>query len=110
MHLLESEQKVENETSKDYLEQELAMMSSYEDECHRDMEEGLREEGDEPTIDEWMQNIMLQTDQDNDDDGNKVTLMTIHSAKGLEYDYIYIAGMEEGLFPSRNATAARDFM
>ncbi|MBQ2959177.1 MAG: UvrD-helicase domain-containing protein [Alistipes sp.] len=100
MHLLESEQKVENETSKDYLEQVLAMMSSYEDECHRDMEEGLREEGDEPTIDEWMQNIMLQTDQDNDDDGNKVTLMTIHSAKGLEYDYIYIAGMEEGLFPS----------
>ena len=103
MHLLESEQKIENETSKDYLEQVLAMMSSYEDECHRDMEEGLREVGDEPTIDEWMQNIMLQTDQDSDDDGNKVTLMTIHSAKGLEYDYVYIAGMEEGLFPSSRA-------
>jgi DNA helicase-2/ATP-dependent DNA helicase PcrA len=43
---------------------------------------------------------MLQTDQDTEDDGNRVTLMTIHSAKGLEYDYVYIVGVEEGLFPS----------
>lgn len=100
LHELEKEKKPENDTAKDYLDQLLAMMSSYEDECDREMTEGLREEDATPTIDEWMQNIMLQTDQDSEDDGNRVTLMTVHSAKGLEYDYIYIVGMEEGLFPS----------
>ena len=100
LHELEKEKKPENDTAKDYLDQLLAMMSSYEDECNREMEEGLREVNDTPTIDEWMQNIMLQTDQDSEDDGNRVTLMTVHSAKGLEYDYVYIVGMEEGLFPS----------
>ena len=100
LHELEKEKKPENDTAKDYLDQLLAMMSSYEDECDREMSEGLREESQTPTIDEWMQNIMLQTDQDSEDDGNRVTLMTVHSAKGLEYDYIYIVGMEEGLFPS----------
>ena len=100
LHELEKEQKPENDTAKDYLDQLLAMMSSYEDECDREMDEGLRETTQTPTIDEWMQNIMLQTDQDAEDDGNRVTLMTVHSAKGLEYDYVYIVGMEEGLFPS----------
>lgn len=100
LHELEKEKKPENDTAKDYLDQLLAMMSSYEDECDREMDEGLRETTQTPTIDEWMQNIMLQTDQDAEDDGNRVTLMTVHSAKGLEYDYVYIVGMEEGLFPS----------
>ena len=100
LHELEREKKPENDTAKDYLDQLLAMMSSYEDECDREMDEGLRETTQTPTIDEWMQNIMLQTDQDAEDDGNRVTLMTVHSAKGLEYDYVYIVGMEEGLFPS----------
>lgn len=100
LHELEKEKRPENDTAKDYLDQLLAMMSSYEDECNREMDEGLREVTQIATIDEWMQNIMLQTDQDTEDDGNKVTLMTVHSAKGLEYDYIYIVGMEEGLFPS----------
>lgn len=104
LHLLEAEKKPENDTAKDYLDQLLAMMSSYEDECNREMDEGLREVDMTPTIDEWMQNVMLQTDQDTEDDGNKVTLMTIHSAKGLEYDYVYIVGMEEGLFPSSRSS------
>ena len=109
LHDLEKEKKPENDTAKDYLDQLLAMMSSYEDECNREMDEGIREITDTPTIDEWMQNVMLQTDQDTEDDGNKVTLMTVHSAKGLEYDYIYIVGMEEGLFPSsRSVESAAD--
>ncbi|MBR5206101.1 MAG: UvrD-helicase domain-containing protein [Alistipes sp.] len=103
LHLLETEKRPENDTTKDYIDQLLSMMSTYEDECHRDMEDGLREGDAEPTIDEWMQNIMLQTDQDSEDDGNRVTLMTVHSAKGLEYDYVYIVGMEEGLFPSKRS-------
>ena len=109
LHELEREKKPENDTSKDYLDQLLAMMSSYEDECDREMSEGLREDNQTPTIDEWMQNIMLQTDQDSEDDGNRVTLMTVHSAKGLEYDYVYIVGMEEGLFPSsRSVESVQD--
>ena len=109
LHELEKEKKPENDTAKDYLDQLLAMMSSYEDECAREMDEGLRDVNHTPTVDEWMQNIMLQTDQDNEDDGNKVTLMTVHSAKGLEYDYVYIVGMEEGLFPSsRSAESLAD--
>ena len=100
LHMLEAEKKPENDTSKDYLDQLLTMMSTYEEECAKDVEEGLRDAEFGPTVDEWMQNIMLQTDQDEEDDGNRVTLMTVHSAKGLEYDYVYIVGMEEGLFPS----------
>ena len=100
LHELEREKKPENDTAKDYLDQLLAMMSSYEDECDREMDEGLREVDQIPTIDEWMHSIMLQTDQDTEDDDNRVTLMTVHSAKGLEYDYVYIVGMEESLFPS----------
>ena len=53
-------------------------------------------------IDEWLQNIALLTDMDNEkpEEFNKVTLMTVHSAKGLEFEYVYIAGLEENLFPS----------
>lgn len=109
LHALEAEKKPENDTAKDYLDQLLAMMSSYEDECNREMDEGLREVDYTPSIDEWMQNIMLQTDQDTEEDGNKVTLMTVHSAKGLEYDYVYIVGMEENLFPlSRSIESLTD--
>lgn len=45
---------------------------------------------------------MLMTDMDNEDpeSNNKVTLMTVHSAKGLEYKYVYIVGCEENLFPA----------
>ena len=109
LHALEAEKKPENDTAKDYLDQLLAMMSSYEDECNREMEDGLRDENYTPSVDEWMQNMMLQNDQDTEDDGNKVTLMTVHSAKGLEYDYVYIVGMEEGMFPSsRSAESLAD--
>ncbi len=53
-------------------------------------------------IEEWMQNVALLTDMDTDkpEDQNKVTLMTVHAAKGLEFSYVYIAGLEENLFPS----------
>ena len=54
------------------------------------------------TINEYLDNVALLTDADSEkeEDRNKVTLMTVHQAKGLEYDYVYIAGMEENLFPS----------
>jgi DNA helicase-2/ATP-dependent DNA helicase PcrA len=55
------------------------------------------------TLDKYLQNVSLLTDMDNEknEDKNKVTIMTIHSAKGLEFNNIYIAGVEEDLLPSR---------
>jgi DNA helicase-2/ATP-dependent DNA helicase PcrA len=58
--------------------------------------------GDPADIGSWLQSVSLLTDQDLEkpEDRNKVTLMTIHSAKGLEFKYVYIVGLEENLFPS----------
>ena len=54
------------------------------------------------------ENIELLTDADQeDDDNNKVNLMTIHAAKGLEFDHVYVVGMEENLFPSQRAMDSR---
>lgn len=54
------------------------------------------------SIEEWLQSVTLLTDMDEQkgEDNNKVTLMTVHAAKGLEYRYVFIVGMEENLFPS----------
>jgi DNA helicase-2/ATP-dependent DNA helicase PcrA len=54
------------------------------------------------TLDTYLQDIALLTDADQDDrdDNNKVSLMTIHSAKGLEFPYVFVVGLEENLFPS----------
>ena len=52
--------------------------------------------------------LMTDMDKDNPEDRNKVTLMTVHSAKGLEYEYVYIVGMEENLFPSLRAAESAD--
>jgi len=61
------------------------------------------------TLEEFMQDVALLTNQDNEDedDKNKVTLMTIHSAKGLEFPYVYVVGLEENLFPSIQSIATR---
>ena len=54
------------------------------------------------TLDEFLQQVLLYTseDKDKDKDANKVSLMTIHAAKGLEFPYVYVVGMEEEIFPS----------
>ena len=58
----------------------------------------------------FIQDVALLTDMDTDDDSNKdrVALMTVHSAKGLEFPTVYIAGMEEDLFPSMMSTDSRE--
>ena len=54
------------------------------------------------TLDMYLQQVLLLTEEEKDDtDGDKVSLMTIHSAKGLEFPYVFVAGMEENLFPSQ---------
>ena len=53
------------------------------------------------SVSSFLQDVALATDQDNDtNDNNKVSLMTVHLAKGLEFPYVYVVGLEENLFPS----------
>ncbi len=61
------------------------------------------------TIDEFLQEISLMTDADNEDPDNddKVQLMTIHAAKGLEFKYVFVVGLEENLFPSVRSLCSR---
>ncbi|NVN94027.1 MAG: UvrD-helicase domain-containing protein [Bacteroidetes bacterium] len=61
------------------------------------------------SLEEFMQDIALLTDADNEgeDDNNKVSLMTIHAAKGLEFPYVFVVGMEENLFPSIMSVSSR---
>ena len=54
-------------------------------------------------IDEFLEQVALVADTDEITDDDKVVLMTLHSAKGLEYPVVFLVGMEEGLFPSSRA-------
>jgi len=56
---------------------------------------------DTPSLEEYLENVALVSDLDNAEFGSKcVTLMTIHSAKGLEFPSVFMTGLEEGIFPS----------
>jgi DNA helicase II / ATP-dependent DNA helicase PcrA len=68
-----------------------------------------KEEGGEASIGNFLQNVSLLTDADTEKSGDydKVSLMTIHSAKGLEFQHVFIAGLEEELFPNRFAAASQ---
>lgn len=56
---------------------------------------------EEADLSEFLEEVALVADIDRiDDDGNRVLLMTLHSAKGLEFSHVYLAGMEDGIFPS----------
>jgi DNA helicase-2/ATP-dependent DNA helicase PcrA len=64
---------------------------------------------DEPTLENFLQQVSLVADIDDlDDKKNAITLMTIHSAKGLEFPVVFISGLEEGLFPVSGATLYQD--
>ena len=56
---------------------------------------------DQPTLGEFLEEVALVADIDRvENDSNRVLLMTLHSAKGLEFPHVYLAGMEDGIFPS----------
>lgn len=61
------------------------------------------------TLDEFMQDVALITDADENDknDRNHVSLMTIHAAKGLEFPHVFVSGLEENLFPSIQSMNSR---
>ncbi len=61
----------------------------------------FEEQSDDTTLGAFLEEISLMTDLDNlDESDDRVVLMTLHSAKGLEFDTVFLAGAEEGLFPS----------
>ncbi|MDV3676696.1 ATP-dependent DNA helicase [Elizabethkingia anophelis] len=73
------------------------------------IEEQQQLEDGDPGLSNFLENIALSTDtQDKDDDNNKVSLMTIHLSKGLEFPVVHIVGLEENLFPSFMSANTRE--
>ncbi len=65
--------------------------------------------GEDSSLKAFLQNVSLLTDADIEkpDEKDKVTLMTIHSAKGLEFNHVFVGGLEEELFPNHHAAASQ---
>ena len=85
----------ENLSRKENVDELLNGMSDF---CSQRLEEG----DDRITLGDFLAEVSLLTDQDSDQDSDndKATLMTVHSAKGLEFKNVFVVGLEEGLFPS----------
>ena len=85
----------ENLSRKENIEELANGMSDF---CAQRLEEGNAN----TTLSDFLSEVSLLTDQDSDKDGDdeKITLMTVHSAKGLEFKNVFVVGMEENLFPS----------
>lgn len=98
--LYKSDPSPESQNALDNIEELLNSMQNIESVVARSVPDD--EQPAPPTLEEWLQNISLLTDADRSEEGDdeRVTLMTIHASKGLEFDTVYIVGMEENLFPS----------
>ena len=99
----------ESASALDNIEELLNSMQLFKEQRDAAIRNG--EESGEATVEEWLQSMMLMTDMDRKEeqgDDDKVTLMTVHSAKGLEFKYVYIVGLEENLFPSQRAVETPD--
>ena len=89
---LEAENTVEAESRIENLEEFLTVANEFDD-----------EEADK-SLNNFLQNISLSSDTDDlEDENDQVTLMTLHSAKGLEYKVVFLIGMEEGIFPGHQS-------
>ena len=92
----------ESEDSDSQLEHVGELLNSIYDFC-----ESRREEtGEESNVSDYLQVVSLMSDIDDagGDDANKVTLMTVHAAKGLEFKNVFVVGVEEELFPTKKAS------
>ena len=83
-----------------FMETEAEMRKYYDEATGEDMASA----GDIITLNDYIENFTLlsasEKSEDGIDDNNRISLMTVHSSKGLEFPYVYVAGMEENLFPS----------
>ena len=111
-----SDTSIEGQARMANVEELLNSVKAYIDERHNEMFEEMQAEGevaegveltseDLPavTLNDYLENVSLLSAVDvEDEDGgnNKISLMTVHSSKGLEYPYVFVTGMEENIFPS----------
>lgn len=94
---LEAEGEIEYQTRLENIEELINKAVSFEG------------EHEHPDINEFLEEVALVADVDRmDDSENRVTLMTLHSAKGLEFPRVYLSGMEDGLFPSMMSISSDD--
>jgi DNA helicase-2/ATP-dependent DNA helicase PcrA len=110
----------ENIEEKERVEHVNELLNAMKSFTEREPENILNEETGEmletyfPSLDQYMESVSLLDDKDlnknEEDDSNVVRLMTIHSAKGLEFDYVFVSGMEENLFPSSLSLDSRQEM
>ena len=98
---LQAEDMVEAETRIENIDELLSKVAAYEEDC---------EDRNEPaSLSGFLEEVALVADIDSlDEDTDYVVLMTLHSAKGLEFPNVYLAGMEDGLFPSYMTITADD--
>jgi DNA helicase II / ATP-dependent DNA helicase PcrA len=73
-----------------------------------DYETEAEARGEVPTLDGFLERVTLQADTDDLNDAEKITLMTVHGAKGLEFELVLLTGMEEDMFPYRNTQEGRN--
>ena len=94
---LKAEGEIEAETRMENIQELINKAVAYE------------EDSQHPSLDEFLEQVALVADIDNvDSSEDRVTLMTLHSAKGLEFPKVYLAGMEDGLFPGMMAVSSDD--
>lgn len=90
----------ESKDRADNIRELIDSVKAYEEDLRVRQKELREEDRERPTLGGYLQTAMLLSNADTADDGtDKVNLMTVHCAKGLEYDYVFVTGMEEDLFP-----------
>ena len=87
----------------DMLKSEDSVESEGRIENIRELINVMSDEAEYPTLDAFLEHVSLVTETDNVTSSNNVMLMTLHSAKGLEFDVVFLPGWEEGLFPHERA-------
>jgi len=97
LEALAAERTIEAEGRAENLEELVGVAGEFD--VNRELEGG----GDVSPLEEFLQQISLYTEQDGLSDESAITLMTLHNAKGLEYDTVFVIGCEDGAFPHMRA-------
>lgn len=99
---LKKEKTLESASRLENLDEFLTVTKRFDDNFEAEDDESL-------PINDFLSEVTLLSDQDDiEDDGNKVTLMTLHAAKGLEFPVVFLVGMEDGIFPLSRAMLEED--